>query len=164
MANETESAEHGTARRNGTNGTHAKGRKPYASSNSRDAAQNAKDTVGRAQRGAKSIVGRQVDAALTAGGNRVGKTADTVREIGDRLNESGDGAFAGDLARTLAGYVDRVATYLRDTDSDALAADVERYGRRYPIAFAGGAFAAGFALSRFVKVSSAQRLHGASYE
>jgi len=148
MTTETDTAGPSSARGNGANGKRAKA-----------AAKTAKETVGRAQRAAKSIVGRQVDAVLTAGGERIGRTADTVREIGDRLHESGDGAFAGDLAQTLAGYVDRVSLYLRNTDSDALAADVERYGRRYPVAFAGVAFAAGFALSRFVKVSSAQRFY-----
>jgi hypothetical protein len=135
------------------NGTHSNGQKKR----SKDAT-NGKKIVERGGQAAKSFVGRQVGVALKAAGGRLHETADSLGKIGRDLHEHGNDALLGDLTQTLAGYVERVSSYLDEADSSSLFNDLERYGRRYPVAFAGAAFVTGYALSRLVKVASAERL------
>jgi hypothetical protein len=52
--------------------------------------------------------------------------------------------------------VSRVASYLRTHGTEDLTHDVERFARRQPAIFIGGAFAIGFLAARFLK-SSAER-------
>jgi len=135
------------------------GNATHSSSSNRPTNGNrARRLVKSGQRAAKTIVGRQLDVALTAAGKRLGETATSVRKIGGQLGDGADERFVSDVAQTLAGYVDRLAAYLRDADSETLVSDIEHYGRRYPIVIAGAAFATGFVASRLIKVSSAERL------
>ncbi len=120
--------------------------------------------IARAGTAAKTIVGRQLDAAVSAAAGRVGNTASTVRGIGSQLRDSGDSAFVADVVHFVAGYGERFASYLEDNDSDTIIADLERYGRRYPVAVAGAAFVGGLVASRFVKVSSAERFFSTADE
>ncbi len=136
------------------NGTQSNGHKKRPSG----AAKNGNKFVERSGQAAKTFVGRQVGVALKAAGARLHQTADSLGKIGGDLHEPGNDALLGDLSRTLAGYVERFSSYLDEADSNSLFNDLERYGRRYPVAFAGAAFVTGYALSRLVKVASAERL------
>jgi hypothetical protein len=98
----------------------------------------------------------QVDERSTQLGERVGSTADDIRTIGQQLREQGKDQPAK-LAEQAAGHVERVGSWLRDSDSDRLLSDVEDFGRRQPWAFALGGLALGIAASRFLKASSTQR-------
>jgi hypothetical protein len=98
----------------------------------------------------------QIDQRTTEFGERVGTTADDVRTIGQQLRDQGKEQPAK-LAEQAAGRVERVGTWLRDSDSDRLLSDVEDFGRRQPWAFALGGLALGIAAARFLKASSTQR-------
>src|SRR4051812_4693386 len=98
----------------------------------------------------------QVDQRSTDLGHRVTSTADDIRSVGQQLREQGKDQPAK-LAEQAAGHVERVGSWLRDSDSDRLLSDVEDFGRRQPWAFALGGLALGIAASRFLKASSTQR-------
>jgi hypothetical protein len=98
----------------------------------------------------------QVDQRSTELGDRVASTAGDIRTIGEQLREQGKDQPAK-LAEQAAGHVERVGSWLRESDSDKLLSDVEDFGRRQPWAFALGGLALGIAASRFLKASSTQR-------
>jgi hypothetical protein len=98
----------------------------------------------------------QVDQRSTELGHRVTSTADDIRSVGQQLREQGKDQPAK-LAEQAAGHVERVGSWLRDSDSDKLLSDVEDFGRRQPWALALGGMALGIAASRFLKASSSQR-------
>jgi hypothetical protein len=98
----------------------------------------------------------QIDQRSTELGHRVGSTADDIRTVGQQLREQGKDHPAK-LADQAAGHVERVGSWLRDSDSDRLLSDVEDFGRRQPWAFALGGLVVGIAAARFLKASSTQR-------
>lgn len=98
----------------------------------------------------------QVDQRSTELGERARSTADDIRTVGQQLREQGKDQPAK-LAEQAADHVERVGSWLRDSDSDRLMSDVEDFGRRRPWAFALGGLALGVAASRFLKASSNQR-------
>lgn len=98
----------------------------------------------------------QIDERSTQLGERVNSTADDIRTVGQHLREQGKEQPAK-LAEQAAGHVERVGSWLRESDSDRLLSDVEDFGRRQPWAFALGGLALGIAASRFLKASSTQR-------
>jgi hypothetical protein len=98
----------------------------------------------------------QIAQRSTEVGERVHSTADDIRTVGQQLREQGKDQPAK-LADQAAGHVERVGSWLRDSDSDKLLSDVEDFGRRQPWAFAVGGLVLGIAASRFLKASSTQR-------
>src|SRR3954465_12071174 len=104
----------------------------------------------------------QLDQRSTEVGHKVTSTADDIRTIGQQLREQGKEQPAK-LAERAAGQVERVGSWLRDSDSDRLLSDVEDFGRRQPWAFALGGLALGVAAARFLKASSTQRYQQRQY-
>jgi hypothetical protein len=98
----------------------------------------------------------QIDQRSTELGERVRSTADDVRTVGQQLRDQGKEQPAK-LAEQAAGHVERVGSWLRESDSDKLLSDVEDFGRRQPWVLALGGLAVGIAASRFLKASSNQR-------
>jgi hypothetical protein len=128
-----------------------------------DVREQAQDKAQQAQEKAQQVASKagdqaraQVDQRSTEVGQRVGSTADDIRTVGQQLREQGKEQPAK-LAEQAAGHVERVGSWLRESDSDKLLSDVEDFGRRQPWAFALGGLALGIAASRFLKASSNQR-------
>jgi hypothetical protein len=119
-------------------------------------AQQGKEKAQEAAAKASDRARTQVDQRSTEFGERVTSTADDIRSVGQQLREQGKDQPAK-LAEQAAGHVERVGSWLRDSDSDRLLSDVEDFGRRKPWAFALGGLALGIAASRFLKASSTQR-------
>jgi hypothetical protein len=98
----------------------------------------------------------QIDRRSTELGERVHSTADDIRTVGEQLREQGKDQPAK-VAEQAASHVERVGSWLRESDSDKLLSDVEDFGRRRPWALALGGLAIGIAASRFLKASSTKR-------
>jgi hypothetical protein len=64
--------------------------------------------------------------------------------------------------RRVAERLEGVSRTLGERDLSGVLHDAEEYARREPAVFVGGAFALGFALSRFLKASSDRRRDGTS--
>ncbi|WP_311063268.1 hypothetical protein [Halomonas sp. DWK9] len=67
-----------------------------------------------------------------------------------------DQPFCSEQARKLADHTERFSQHLRDKDLRTLCRDAEEYGRREPALFIGGAIAAGFLVTRFLRSSPAK--------
>lgn len=125
--------------------------------------EQAQEKVGQAQEQVQQAASKasdqartQVDQRTTELGERVSSTAGDIRSVGQQLREQGKDQPA-QFAEQAARHVERVGSWLRESDSDRLLSDVEDFGRRQPWALALGGLALGIAASRFLKASSSQR-------
>jgi hypothetical protein len=116
------------------------------------AQEKARETASKAGDAARS----QIDERSTQLGERAHSTAGDIRSVGQQLRQQGKDQPAK-LADQAAGHVERVGSWLRDSDSDRLLSDIEDFGRRQPVAVALGGLAIGFVAARFLKASSTQR-------
>jgi hypothetical protein len=101
---------------------------------------------------AKETVTSQVESQKDRLAESVSSVAQAIRQTGEGLRGQQQGAVAG-YADTAADYVEQLGTMLRERDLNEIIGEVEYYARRNPIPFLGGAFALGFAISRFLKSS-----------
>lgn len=128
-----------------------------------DVREQAQEKAQQAQEKAQEVASKagdqartQVDQRSTEYGERVSSTADDIRTVGQQLREQGKDQPAK-IADQAAQHVERLGSWLKESDSDRLLSDVEDFGRRQPWAFALGGLALGIAASRFLKASSTQR-------
>ena len=88
----------------------------------------------------------------------LGSVADTIRQVGGNLrNTAGESEVASTAARygdSLAGQVEQFSNYLEKHNVSDLLREVERFARRNPAYFIGGAFALGLLGARFLKSSN----------
>lgn len=113
----------------------------------------------KAQQAASQIQDRlreQIDQRSSQAAGQINEQASDLRTVGETLREQGKEAPAK-AADQLAGYAEKVGTYLSEKDSHTLLADAEDFGRRQPLAIAAAGLAVGFAASRFLKASSGKR-------
>ena len=109
------------------------------------AAVGLKDQV--AERATGALAGRQEAAS-----GQLSTVAQTFRQMGDQLRDQDQADIAGYLDRATA-QVERLADYLRDRDARELVGEAERFARREPALFLGGAFTLGLLAARFLKSS-----------
>src|SRR3954463_14623342 len=135
----------------------------YMAETATDVREQAQEKAQQAQEKAQEVASKatdqarsQIDQRSTELGHRVTSTADDIRSVGQQLREQGKDQPAR-IVEQAAGHVERVGSWLRDSDSDRLLSDVEDFGRRQPWAFALGGLALGVAAARFLKASSTQR-------
>ena len=129
---------------------------PTESSTTDQAKEKAQAAAGQAKEKAGSQLRSQVDQRSTDAGHRVGGIASDVRAVGESLREQGKDQPAK-LAEQAADRAERLGSYLKQADGEAILRDVEDFGRRQPWAVMFGGLAAGFLASRFLKASSSRR-------
>jgi hypothetical protein len=83
---------------------------------------------------------------------RVSTVAETLKSSSEDLRDRGEERVSHYVEQA-AEQVERIATYLQDTDVADVVHRVERFARREPAAFMAGAFAVGFLASRLLKSS-----------
>lgn len=105
---------------------------------------------------ARSRLRDQVDQRSTQAGEQVSASAQALRTGSEQLREQGQEAPAK-AAERLADHAERLGGYLHGSSADRILDDVEAFARRQPMAVAGIGLAVGFAASRFLKASSANR-------
>jgi len=121
------------------------------------AAEKGREAAGAARGRARE----QVDQRSTQAGEQLSTVAQDARTVAEQLRSQGKEQPAK-LAEQAAERVERVGSYLKDSDSDRILSDVEDFGRRQPLAVAAGGFVIGLLASRFLKASSSDRYHGRS--
>lgn len=84
---------------------------------------------------------------------RIGSVANALRMTAHQLTEQNKDSMAR-YTDWAAQSLDRVSSSLRDRDFDSLVGQATDFARRRPVAFLGGAVAAGFLISRFLKSSA----------
>jgi hypothetical protein len=138
----------------GATAPHAAGQSDAATpeelaSEARDAAAGvAREVADEVQRRTTARLGEQVGRAA----ERLGGVSQAVHAVGRQLREQDDDAMAA-WAERAAEQVDRFSGYLRGKDVDELLYEGERFARRQPALFLGGAFALGLLAARFLKSS-----------
>jgi uncharacterized protein YjbJ (UPF0337 family) len=114
-----------------------------------EAKDEAKKVAGQARDHVQELVGQQKDQAA----NKLGNLAGALREAANKLNEGEESGDFGRYADQAAQQVDRLSTYLRDSDVRGFVRDTENFARRRPDLFLGTTFLAGLMLARFLKAS-----------
>lgn len=113
--------------------------------------QKAGEVVDQAKQQATSQLSSQKDRAVDS----LGAVADALRQTGNHLRQSDQQGIA-QYADKAAERVEQFSGQLRGKDVQEIVRDVERYARRQPALFLGGAFVLGLLGARFLK-STAQR-------
>ncbi|MAX74042.1 MAG: hypothetical protein CMH66_10310 [Nioella sp.] len=132
-----------------------------AKSTARAAKTRAKDAVAETREAARDAATEARARAADGADAAKDSVADAIDSTADRLDEAAsnmtdDSPQANTTAR-VAGSVSHAAQSLRDADFATLGEDLGDLARRHPMAVAGAAAIAGFALGRFLKSSSPQR-------
>jgi hypothetical protein len=122
----------------------------------REAAGQVQEKAQEAAGQAKGRVREQVDQRSTTAGEQVQSAAQDARSVAEELRNKGKDQPAK-YAEQAADRVDRLGSYLKDSDADKILGDVEDFARRQPMAVLAGGLVLGFAASRFLKASSAKR-------
>lgn len=122
------------------------------------AASDARKSLGDAASGATQNFRQQITERITAQQERAVDTLETVALL---LQQAGEHARKEEKA-TVAEYTDRAAEQverlsdaIRDREADQLITETKQFAQRQPGLFVGGALAAGFLATRFLR-SSAQ--------
>ncbi len=127
------------------------------------AQQKAQEVAGQAKEQAQQAAGQardrvreQVDQRSTQAGEQITSQASDIRTVAEKLREEGKDKPA-QLAEQAADRAERVGSYMKDSNADRILGDVEDFARQRPGAVIAGGVALGFAASRFLKASSAER-------
>ena len=118
-----------------------------------DTAVQLKNQAGSTVERLKTQAGDQLDTQIVQAGVNLGTVAEAVNTLGNQLRQ-GNQALLASYAERVAGHVDQMATYLRQSDSSKMLHDLEDFAHREPALFLAGAFALGLLGTRFLKSSS----------
>ena len=134
-----------------------------AQGESTEVREKAQEVAGQAHEKAQEAAGQaqermreQVDQRSTQAGEKISGTAHDLRSVGEELRNQGKETPAK-FADRGAEQIERVGSYLSESDGDKLLADVEDFGRRRPLAVLAGGLVVGIAAARFLKASSRSR-------
>jgi hypothetical protein len=131
------------------------------------AQEKAQEVAGQAQEKAQQAAGQakqqistqartQVDQRSTQAGEQVSQQASDIRTVAEQLREQGKDGPAK-VAEQAADRIERVGSYLKQSDADRILGDVEDFARQRPMAVMLGGLALGLAASRFLKASQRDR-------
>lgn len=111
-----------------------------------------KDEVVDLRETARGRLEQEVDRRSTEFGSGAREVATAVRGSSSRLRSGGNDLPAAVAEKTADG-LERVGSYLEQTDAERLMADVNDLGRRVPWLFIGAGVLAGFGLARVLRAS-----------
>lgn len=124
----------------------------------------AREFAGKAQEQAKTKARSTVETQKTKAADTIGTVAQTLRGSTDQLRDQNQEQI-GRYITSAADQMERLAEYLRTTETDELVRKAEEVARKQPALFLGGAFALGILTARFLKSSRrAQVEHGGDRE
>jgi hypothetical protein len=107
----------------------------------------------------------QVGERTTQAGEQLRSVADAARQVGQTLRDQEGKEQPARLVDGVAERVDRLGSYLEESDANSMLDELDRLGRRSPAAVMAGGVAVGVLLARFLKASSdnrARRTNGGS--
>jgi vacuolar-type H+-ATPase subunit H len=138
----------------------------------RKAADDAKAQAQDMADAAKATARDMADKARSEAERRAGEGRDSLAEEGGRFasslrhaaDEQDEGSLQRRLLESVAGGVEDLSDSLRGRSFGTMMSDVEGFARRNPAVFLIGAAAAGFAMVRFARASSAPAGYGDDYD
>lgn len=116
------------------------------------AQQKAGEVAAKAQEQVAARVSSQKDSAAQS----LGSMAQALRQTRQQMEGQDQIGVTGYIDQA-ADQIERLSGYLQSNDLGRLVGDVERFARRQPALFLGGAFVAGLIGARFLKSSSPTR-------
>lgn len=129
----------------------------------REAATASRETADRLRQQAGQAVHQAGEQARAVADDEKRAVAGEVHHVAEALRRSA-AHFKDEDQPTLAGYVQQAADSLDsfsrnlgERSLDAMVTDLERFARRQPGVFLGGAVATGFLVTRFLKASAERR-------
>lgn len=125
--------------------------------------QRAQRTVERVTADARHQATETVTVQKRAAADYISGLASALRDTAEQLQEQGQDGLAR-YTDYCADDVDRMAAWLRDSDTDTLIRQAQAFARRRPAVFLGGTVAAGFLLARFLKSSGQRTVSGNARE
>jgi hypothetical protein len=134
----------------------SEGATAQAQEKAQEVAGQAKDQAQQAAGQAKDQIRTQVDQRSTQAGEQVSQQASDIRTVAEQLREQGKDGPAK-VAEQAADRIERIGSYLKESDSDRILGDVEDFARQRPMAVAAGGIALGLLASRFLKASQGDR-------
>lgn len=102
---------------------------------------------------AKERIESQYDTKKDQATSEIHHLASALRTAADNVRTDGGSSMSAALLTRAAERLDSVGSSFSGKDLDGIVDDVERFARRSPAAFIGGAMLLGFAASRFLKSS-----------
>ncbi len=117
-----------------------------------DAAAEAREQAMAAAEWARREFRSAIDGQRTRLAEKLEHLTRAIECAAETLREEGDENLA-ELTQSIHRHADEAAAYLREHDSDSIMRDAERCTRDRPELVLGGLFAAGLALSRFLKAA-----------
>jgi len=115
-----------------------------------DLADQAKQAASNVAGQAKEQVSRGITSQKEMAAGSLGTVAHALRRASQDLRDRGE---LGVAVEQIAERIDRTSRYVEGRTIGELVEDVERFARREPVLFLGGAFVAGVAAARFAKSS-----------
>ncbi len=117
----------------------------------------AKSTAGQAYGVAAEKATTKIEEKKTDLASGLTSVADTIRQVSSTLRETDEQTGVTDTAAkysdSLAGQIEQISNYFERSDVREMVGDVERFARKNPAVFIGGAFAVGLLAARFLKSS-----------
>lgn len=127
------------------------------------AQEKATEVAGQAKEQAQQVAGQaqqqlrtQVDQRSTQAGEQITQQANDIRSVAESLREQGKEGPAK-VAEQASQRIEKVGSYLTESNADRILNDVEDFARRQPMAVIFGGLALGLAASRFLKASQSDR-------
>lgn len=125
----------------------------------KDVLSQAKESTGQVASQAYGIAAKKATSAIDEQKTNLAQgltsVADSIRQIGESSKKTDQPNALTDMTAkytdSIAGQVEQVSRYLDGKDLREMANDVERFARRNPVVFLGGAFALGLLAARFLK-------------
>jgi hypothetical protein len=113
---------------------------------------------------AKEKLDSQYSARSQQAVSEVQNLASALRNAATNVGGDGSASISATILTRVADRLDSVGTSFNGRDLDGIVDDVERFARRSPAAFIGGAMLLGFAASRFLKSSGRHSGYDAGYD
>ncbi|MFL5733544.1 MAG: hypothetical protein ACJ78Q_10115 [Chloroflexia bacterium] len=115
--------------------------------------------IGQVQEQAKSQVETQKGRAAES----LGGVAQALRQTGQQMRDQ-DNAQVAQFTDTAANQIEKISTFLRERDVNDMVVEVERFARRQPALFIGGALALGLLGARFLRSSGERAMQMQGYD
>ena len=104
----------------------------------------------------------QVGERTTQAGEQMRSVADAARQVGQALRDQEGKEQPARLVEGMAERVDRLGSYLQESDANSLLDELDRLGRRSPATVMAGGVVVGVLMARFLKASSDNRTRRAN--
>jgi hypothetical protein len=123
----------------------------------------AQDKVGEVADKVKEQASSQISSQKDRAAEGLGNVADAIRQTGEQLRKNEQAAPVAQYTDQLAQGVEMVSNYLRSRSIPDIFNEVERFARREPALFLGGALTLGLLGGRFLRSSSTSSNQSQTY-